>query len=327
MNTNYQNQIHDRLQNQPDQISTGRDTEATEHTTNAKRGSVYDQITERIIAMLEKGTVPWRKPWKAKGGFPRNLVSGKPYRGINTFLLHAMNYESPYWLTYRQALELGGNVRKGEKSCPVVFWKRLAIEEKETHEMEKIPLMRFYSVFNAAQCDGLKDIPSTPETATAAPTRPGEIIALMPQRPEIKYGMARACYSLGSDCIEMPDRARFDSDGHFYSTLYHEAIHSTGAKSRLNRPTLTESAGFGSDPYCKEELIAEMGAAFLCGQAGIEETTLENSAAYIQNWLEQLKNDKKLIVQAAAQGQKAADFILGVKHEQPPAEQRETATA
>jgi len=297
-------------------------------TNNTNHASVYDQITERIIAMLEKGTVPWRKPWKAQSGFPRNLISGKPYRGINVFLLHAMSYESPFWLTYRQALELGGNVRKGEKSCPVVFWKQLEIENKETHELEKIPMGRFYFVFNASQCDGLKNI-SAPvvESPLSAPTKPEEIIAFMPQRPEIKFGMRRAFYSPAEDIIAMPDRERFTGEAEFYSTLYHEAVHSSGHKSRLNRPTLTESEGFGSNPYCKEELIAEMGAAFLCGQAGIEETTLENSAAYLQNWLEQLQNDKKLIVQAAAQAQKAADFILGVKHEAAPAEQRETATA
>jgi antirestriction protein ArdC len=124
----------------------------------------------------------------------------------------------------------------------------------------------------------------------------------------------------------MPDRARFDGAAEYYSTLFHELTHSTGHASRLNRPTLTESAGFGSNPYCKEELIAEMGAAFLCGQAGIAEGTLENAAAYLQNWLAQLHSDKKLIVQAAAQAQKATDFILGIKHEETPAEQGATVT-
>ncbi|HEV2693406.1 MAG TPA: zincin-like metallopeptidase domain-containing protein [Verrucomicrobiae bacterium] len=279
-----------------------------------QHASVYDHITERIIALLEKGTVPWRKPWKVQTGLPRNLVSKKPYRGINAFLLHSMHYESPFWLTYRQALELGGNVRKGEKSCPVVFWKRLEIEDQTTGEMEKIPLMRFYSVFNAAQCDGLKSIPATPETI--ALTKPDEIVAAMPMRPEIKHGLDKAYYSPRTDMVAMPNRKRFTTDAGYHSTLFHELIHSTGHQSRLNRPTLTESAGFGSNPYCKEELIAEMGAAFLCGQAGIAEQILENSAAYIQNWLEQLQNDKKLIVQAAAQAQRAADFILGIKFEE-----------
>ncbi len=274
--------------------------------------NIYDQITQRIIDQLEKGTVPWRKPWQVQTGLPRNLVSKKAYRGINTLLLHAMSYESPYWLTFKQALDLGGNVRKGEKACPVVFWKQLEVEDKQTGEAEKIPMMRFYFVFNVAQCDGLKNIPTTTE---ATPTKPDEIIAAMPQRPEIKHGMTKAFYSPSEDMVAMPNRARFDTDAGYFSVLFHELIHSTGHDSRLNRPTLTESAGFGSNPYCKEELIAEMGAAFLCGQAGIAEQTLENSAAYVENWLTQLQHDKKLIVQAAGQAQRAADFILGVIHE------------
>jgi antirestriction protein ArdC len=280
--------------------------------------NIYEQITERITGLLEKGTIPWRKPWKVQTGLPRNLVSKKCYRGINTLLLHAMNYESPFWLTYRQAQEFGGNVRKGEKSCPVVFWKQLAIEDKESGETEKIPLMRFYSVFNVAQCEGLKNISAPMETS--APTKPDEILAAMPQRPEIKHGMAKAFYSPSADSVAMPNRERFETEAGYFSVLFHELIHSTGHASRLNRPTLTESQGFGSDPYCKEELIAEMGAAFLCGQAGIAEQTLDNSAAYVQNWLTALQNDKKLIVQAAGQAQRAADFILGTKFEESSAE-------
>jgi antirestriction protein ArdC len=274
--------------------------------------TIYDQVTERIIALLEQGTVPWRKPWTVQTGLPRNLITKKPYRGINTFLLHSMHYESPFWLTYRQAMELGSHVRKGEKSCPVVFWKQLELEDKNTGDKEKIPLLRFYSVFNVAQCEGLKNAP----TAETTVSQPEAILAAMPQRPEIKHGMAMACYSPVMDTVSMPDRARFEKDAGYFATLFHELIHSTGHPSRLNRPTLTESAGFGSNPYCKEELVAEMGAAFLCGHTGIGEMVLENSAAYVQNWLTQLQNDRKLIVQAAAQAQRAADFILGVKFEE-----------
>jgi antirestriction protein ArdC len=182
-------------------------------------------------------------------------------------------------------------------------------------------------VFSVAQCDGLKNIPAqVTESPLSAPTKPEEIVGFMPKRPEIKHGMRKAFYSPGEDIIAMPDRARFEDERGYYGTLYHELIHATGHGSRLNRATLTESQGFGSNPYCKEELIAEMGAAFLCGQAGIAERTVENSAAYIQNWLQALQNDNKLIVQAAGQAQKAADFILGVKHEETPAEERATAT-
>ena len=284
---------------------------------NAARSSVYDQITDRIIAMLESGTVPWRKPWKSESIFPRNLVSKKAYRGINVFLLHAMGYESPFWLTFRQALELGGNVRKGEKACPVVFWKRIDIEGRELGEKQKIPMLRYYHVFNLAQCDGIKIFPApaidTP--SISLPAKPEEILLHMPERPEIQHGMRKAYYSLSADIVGMPDKSQFETGAAYYATLFHELVHSTGHRTRLNRPTVTENAGFGSDPYSKEELIAEMGAAFLCGQAGIE-STLENSAAYLAGWLEQLRNDKTLIIQAAAQAQKAADFILGVKFEE-----------
>ena len=272
---------------------------------------VYAQITERIITLLAQGTVLWHKPWTARTGLPRNLVSQKPYRGINVFLLLAMSYESPFWLTFRQALQLGGNVRKSEKSCPVVFWKQTTIEDKESGEPQKIPLLRYYHVFNVAQCDGIKT-GTEPVAATVNDiTGPDEIVAHMPQRPAIKHGMTRAFYSPSEDYVGMPARERFERAEGYYATLFHELCHASGHESRLNRTSLTEKAGFGSNPYCKEELIAEMGAAFLCGQAEISERTIDNSAAYLNGWLEQLRNDKTLIVSAAAQAQKAADFILG----------------
>jgi antirestriction protein ArdC len=275
------------------------------------KNKVYERITERIITLLTQGTVPWHKPWKARTGLPRNLVSQKPYRGINVFLLLAMSYESPLWLTFRQTSQLGGAVRKGEKACPVVFWKQLKIEDKESGETERIPLLRYYHVFNAAQCDGLKLTSAPVETNGNGISKPEEIVANMPQPPTVKHGMTRAYYSPPDDCVGLPARERFDTGESYYATLFHELVHATGHEIRLKRATLTESAGFGSNPYCKEELIAEMGAAFLCGQAEIAERTVGNSAAYIQGRLAQLESDKTLIVQAAAQAQKAADFILG----------------
>jgi antirestriction protein ArdC len=269
----------------------------------------YDRITDRITTLLEQGTVPWHKPWKAKAGCPRNFVSKKQYRGINVFLLHAMSYESPCWLTFRQASQLGGCVRKGEKSCPVVFWKQMKIEDKGSGEEKKIPLLRIYHVFNAAQCDGLNDAPPVQDEIVTV--KPAAIVASMPQSPVIKHGMTKAFYSPHEDSVGMPVRERFDTEESYFATLFHELVHSTGHEKRLKRATLAENNGFGSDPYCKEELIAEMGAAFLCGQAEIAERTLDNSAAYIKGWLKQLESDKMLIVQAAAQAQKAADFILG----------------
>jgi antirestriction protein ArdC len=273
------------------------------------KNPTYDRITDRITALLEQGTVPWQKPWKARTGLPRNFVSKNPYRGINVFLLLAMMYESPFWLTFRQVSQLGGSVRKGEKACPVVFWKQTTAEDKKTGEQKKKYLLRFYHVFNVAQCDGLK-ISAEPVQENVI-AKPEDIVAQMPQPPILKHGMTHAYYSPREDCVGLPPRERFEKAEDYYSTVFHEFVHSTGHEKRLKRSTLTESAGYGSNPYCKEELIAEMGAAFLCGLAEIGERTIDNSAAYLKGWLEQLRNDKTLIVQAAAQAQKAADFILG----------------
>jgi antirestriction protein ArdC len=275
------------------------------------KNPTYDRITDRIIALLEQGTIPWHRPWKARTGLPRNFVSKHPYRGINVFLLIAMRYESPFWLTFRQVSQLGGSVRKGEKSCPVVFWKQTTVEDKKTGEEKKKYLLRFYHVFNVAQCDGLKTSTEPVQESVNDIVKPEEIVAGMPQPPILKHGMTHAYYSPREDCVGLPPRERFERAEGYYATVFHELVHSTGHEKRLKRSTLTESAGFGSNPYCKEELIAEMGAAFLCGQAEIGERTIDNSAAYLNGWLEQLKNDKTLIVQAAAQAQKASDFILG----------------
>jgi antirestriction protein ArdC len=278
----------------------------------------YERITGQIIALLEKGTVPWHKTWKASTGWPRNLVSHKPYRGINVLLLLSMSYESPCWLTLRQANMLGGTIKKGEKACPVVFWKRLTVGETDSSEAREIPLLRYYHVFNLAQCDGLKNGQATSpnDTEPVASPKPEEIVANMPQRPPIKDGFTRAFYSLREDYVGMLARERFSRNEEYHATLFHELVHATGHESRLNRSTLNEQAGFGSDPYCKEELIAEIGAAFLCGQAEIAERTIDNSAAYVAEWLKRMKDDKKLIVHAAAQAQRAADFVLSRKFEE-----------
>ena len=149
-----------------------------------------NRVYDRITALLEQGTVPWHKPWKARTGLPRNFVSKKSYRGINVFLLLAMSYESPYWLTFRQVSALGGSVRKGEKACPVVFWKQLKIEDKEAGEAEKkIAMLRYYSVFNVAQCDGLKIDSAPVETNGNGIAKPEDIVTNMPQPPVIKHGM------------------------------------------------------------------------------------------------------------------------------------------
>jgi antirestriction protein ArdC len=284
---------------------------------------VYAIITERVIALLQQGVVPWQKPWHGGEKMPRNLVSKKEYRGVNVFLLHAISYESPFWLTYKQSHELGGNVRRGEKACPVVFWKWLDVDDMASGERKRVPFLRYYSVFNVAQCDGIEaHLPKSEEPKRDHnPIETAEaVVSVMPRRPEIKHGLDRAFYSPSGDFVGMPSPERFRSGEEYYSVLFHELTHATGHESRLSRKGVSASDGewsaFGSTPYAKEELVAEMGAAFLCGHAGIVERILENSAAYVQGWLNRLKDDPKLVVQAAAQAQKAADFILNKQHGQ-----------
>jgi antirestriction protein ArdC len=278
--------------------------------------NVYEIVNNRILELLEQGTVPWHRPWNAATGIPRNLLSKKEYRGVNVFLLSCMPYSSSYWLTYKQATDLGGFIKRGEKSTLVVFWKLLvAGETGETDATGRgIPMLRYYNVFNLDQCEGVQ-APETGETVnTFDPIdKAEEIVTGMPLLPEIRYGGNRAYYSPTLDYIQLPARHSFESSEEYYSTCFHELVHSTGHGNRLARKSILEPSYFGSHEYSKEELVAEMGAAFLSGYSGIENRTINNSAAYIKGWLSALKGDKKLLVLAAAQAQKAADYILNLK--------------
>ena len=287
---------------------------------------VYQIITDRIIEKLQQGTAPWHKPWSGGiEGAPRNLVSRKEYRGCNVFLLACQGYESPFWLTFNQAKERKANIRKGEKGSPVVFWKfSEKAEESEDGETKQksIPILRYYTVFNVAQCDNL-DAPTVP-SPTERPFAPIEtaqrLVDAMPQRPAIEHREQRAYYRPSADIVNMPRAETFDGPAEYHSTLFHELVHSTGHTSRLDRKGVSGSDGewsaFGSAPYAREELVAEIGATFLCGFSGIENRTIDNSAAYLNSWIARLKSDPKLIVTAAAQAQKAADFIRGINRKE-----------
>jgi antirestriction protein ArdC len=270
----------------------------------------YEVVTESIIKQLESGVAPWRKPWRTE--MPANLASKKEYRGINVFLLASLGYGSRYWLTYRQAQTLGGSVRKGEHGSKVVFWKidEYRKEDKDTGETEnrKSILLRYYTVFNLEQCEGIK---SPEPTRIIAPLGQCEtIVNSMPNPPSFEQD-SRAFYRPSTDTLGVPARSAFDSAEEFYSTLFHELTHSTGHPSRVGREGIMEHNPFGSEDYSKEELVAEMGAAMLCGVAGIQSRTLDNSASYLQSWINRLRSDSRLIVSAASQAQKAADYILG----------------
>lgn len=288
-------------------------------TTSKK--SVYEIITDRILDELAAGVIPWKKPWKATG-LPCNLTTKKPYRGMNVFTLGMAGYGSPFWATFKQVQACGGSVRKGEKSLPVVFWNWKETEEIDpaTGKNKKIPFLRYYSVFNLEQCEGIDPakIPTLePMPEGFDPIEAAEgIVAGMPNRPPINFKGDQAAYYPALDVVLMPKKEKFFSAEEFYSCFFHELSHSTGAKNRLNRPGITDFDRFGSEQYSKEELVAEMAAAMLCGMAGIEQATIQNSAAYIAGWSKKIADEPKLIICAAAQAQKAADYILNVAAQQ-----------
>lgn len=290
---------------------------------------VYSIITERIIEKLEAGCVPWHKPWRSVGA-PRNLVSKKLYRGINVWLLTVQGYTSPYWATMRQINALGGSVRKGDKATPVVFW-RIYVDGVEVKAGEPEPeaqeaedqgkrrfVLRYFSVFNTEQCDlpaSVTDKLTLPEQRQIEPIEACEkTLAGMPNPPEIVHAGEKAFYSPTTDRVTMPPRSLFESGHEYWATLWHEtAGHATGHPKRLNRESINEAAPFGSATYSAEEILAEMAAAYMCGITGIENRTIDNSAAYIGAWLARLRADRKLIVHAAAQAQRACDYVLNAR--------------
>ena len=288
---------------------------------------IYTIVTNRIIEHLEKGVIPWRQTW-TNAGLPKNLITGKNYRGINVWLLNSLGCSQNYFLSFKQVNDLGGSVKKGEKAQEVVFWKWMERKNKETGEKEKVPLLRYYKVFNIDQCSDIpiEKLPPVVERNNNPLETCEEIISEMPKRPDIRYKEHRAYYNRMHDFVNMPKIETFENSEEYYSTLFHELVHSTGHNERLNRKELLESKGMRSKDYAAEELTAEMGATYLKSCAGIPIEQLENNAAYIQGWLERLKNDKRFIVHASVQAQKATDYILNIKKEEKELSIFETTT-
>lgn len=280
---------------------------------------IYEQTTDRIIASLEAGVVPWHKPWVDVGGQARNLNSNRVYRGINPFLLAltslAEGYTDPRWATFKGMKKKGGSIRKGEKGTRVIFWKLLEIKPKDDadeEETRKIPILRDYVVFNVEQAEWEDGIPALPEEnlnedlehdVAAEAIVEGYLL----HGPELTIGGDSAYYSPHFDRVGLPELKQFESSEAYYAAAFHELTHSTGHESRLDRGL---KGDFGDEPYAKEELVAEFGAAMLSGVAGLDVEKTQD-AAYIANWLKALKDDHKLVVVAAAQAQKASDLILG----------------
>jgi antirestriction protein ArdC len=311
--------------------SSGGKTPASERAADSGGASyrdVYALVTERITQALEAGAIPWHRPWTATGGLPRNLSTKRAYRGMNLLLLSVgQPYVSPWWLTFRQAHELGGHIRKGEHASIVTFWKRTDAEPmpceeadaqaSETRTDRRPPILRYYNVFNVEQCEGI-DTPPSDEFQPKEHERIArceEIVQAMPQRPSMRHDPKHALYSPQADTVGIPDIAQFNTAQDYYATLFHELVHSTGHAQRLARPALGCPLPFGTPDYSREELVAELGAAFLCAHAGIFPATVDNQAAYIGSWLAALRSDKRMLPVAAAQAQRAADYILDVRHD------------
>lgn len=271
---------------------------------------VYQMVTDKVLTMMETHGLKWSKPWKSgQGSMPVSISTGKPYTGINPLLLWAEGHSDPRWGTYKAWQEKGGQVRKGEKATAVVFFKQIEVADKNKEDNKvKIPLLRYYSVFNASQVDGVEPMAATPKTENETIAAVDQFITDTGADIRTIAGSA-AFYMPSFDYIQVPPLAEYfrkTAVSDYYGTLLHELVHWTGHKDRLAR---LQSGGFGSEDYAKEELVAELGSAFLCSELGIDSEPREDHAAYLQSWIKALQDDKRLIVKAASQASKACAFL------------------
>ena len=296
--------------------------------TTKNRPDVYSRITDKIIADLEQGVRPWLKPWNAEhaaGKITRPLRhNGIPYKGINVIMLWAAatakGYACPIWLTFKQALELGGNVRKGETGELVVYANSITkteTDDKGEETEREIPFLKGYTVFNVEQCDGLPAHFYAKAEAPALP--PAQRIEAADRffaatGIDIRHGGNRAFYAEGPDYVQMPPFETFRDAESYAATLAHEAIHATKHDRRLARDL--GRVKLGDEGYAREELVAELGSAFLCADLGITPEVRDDHAAYVASWLAVLKNEKRFIVQAASHAQRAADYLHSLQPQQ-----------
>jgi antirestriction protein ArdC len=284
------------------------------------RTNLYDEVTRKIIAELEAGRFPWVQPWDASAaagpGLPRNALTGRRYSGVNVLLLWGAaikgGHASQHWLTFKQALEAGGSVRKGEKGTTVVYADRFIPETEKARAVERgedakaVPFLKRFTVFNIAQCEGLR--PGLAVDPAPLPEReiiPHAEALIAATGADIRIGGDKAYYSPSGDYVQVPPQPAFRDQINYYRTVFHELSHHSGAKHRLNRDL---SGRFGSRPYAREELCAEISAAFICAALGIVPTV--RHADYVGSWLEVLREDNRAIFRAASQASKAADYIL-----------------
>ena len=272
---------------------------------------IYAEVTARIMEQMEQGIIPWEKPWIACGKAVSH-ATGKAYSLLNQMLLGRPGE----YLTFKQCQQAGGCIRKGEKASMVVFWKWIEQEDEETGEKKEVPFLRYYNVFHIDQCEGITAKHTTetafPDGADTLETAQNIIYDYL-SREGVKLTHQegdKAFYRPATDEVVLPIRKQFVSTAEYYSTVFHELTHSTGHPTRLNR--LNRPSFFGTEDYSKEELVAEIGAAALVNHVGLEtSSSLRNNAAYLQNWLKVLKDDKRFIVSAAGKAEKAVNLILG----------------
>lgn len=293
----------------------------------AVKRNVYQVITDLIVDQLNAGVVAWRKPWTsgAAGVWPINYATKRAYGGFNAFYLNFVAAgRAPFFMTYKQAQQAGGQVRAGQKGTMIVFF-RPAERAKNTEgqpagqqEKEQRGTLQYFTVFHYSQIDGIEfEIPAPVEPAEVQVIEQAEqLVSGYENCPSIQSMSQNAFYSGRMDFVNMPKRESFESAEKYYATLFHELVHSTGHQSRLSRVGIVEFDRFGSEQYAKEELIAEMGASFLCGFAGIDPGIIGHNAAYIANWLKALKNDPKLVISAASQAEKAVRYMMGQPKEE-----------
>ncbi len=274
---------------------------------------VYSLVTDKIIELLGAGTIPWRKPW-TEAGIPMNLISKRPYRGINLLLLNSLGYEQNLFLTWKQLKTISGSVKKGEKGIIVVFNKIIEhqIEKNGETKVEKKSFLRYYKVFNVAQCNNIPSafMPLLEHNDHVPLDECQRVINEMIDCPIIRHEDIEAYYVPAMDYINMPIISSFDSATNYYGTLFHELIHSTGHQKRIGRKEVFQNPRYGTEMYSLEELVAEMGSCYLKSHTGTPIADLDNSAAYIREWLEVFKGDKRFVVMAASKAQQAVEYIL-----------------
>lgn len=280
------------------------------------QNKIYQLVTDRIVEQLEKGTIPWKKPWSSELLLPANFKSKKPYRGSNILMLLSSGFTSKYWLTFKQAKELGGTVKHGEEGTPVTYWNFIDGKDKNSEESKRA-FLRYYTVFNLTQCEGITvpQSPSETKPSILPLTLADEIVKNYPQPAPTIITAAFAGYQASSDTIAIPASNSFSSSEEYYSTLFHELTHSTGHPTRLARFSPNQKVSKNTEDYSKEELIAEFGSAFLCAKAGISNSIIANQSSYIAGWLNSLKNDNKLLLRAASKAQLSTDFITKETYE------------